>query len=198
MKMILVACVFIGFGFARVHAQDTSQPESYAVRKGAQADSTSVETVEQLKQTMAIVGLDEVPGLHGWQREKSAKIAVISSMILPGLGQVYNGRKWKAGIAFGLFTFYLGTAWIEDKKATDALNARDSFPTGSSQWQNADLYYNFYKQNSIDNVWWAGAVWFIGLLDAFVDAHLYDVRAVDPDVFESTNGNKFVGVSVGM
>jgi hypothetical protein len=162
------------------------------------ADSASVQTPEQLKKTMATVGLNEVPGVEEWQREKSAKVAVLSSMVLPGLGQAYNGRKWKAAIFAGLFTFYAGTAWVEYKKSEDFLNLRDNFPTGSNPWDKADQSYQFHKENAKDFMWWAGAVWFFGLLDAFVDAHLYDVRAVDPAVFKSTGGQKYVGFSYGM
>jgi len=161
-------------------------------------DTSRVQTPEDLKKTMATVGLNEVPGLDEWQREKSAKVAVLSSMVFPGLGQAYNGRKWKAAIFAGLFTFYAGTAWVEYKKSEDFLNLRDNFPTGSTPWDNADQYYQFHNENSKDFMWWAGAVWFIGLLDAFVDAHLYDVRAVDPEIFKSTGGQYNIGLSYGL
>jgi len=151
-----------------------------------------------MKRTMATVGLNEVPGLEGWQREKSAKVAVLSSMVFPGLGQAYNGRKWKSAIFAGLFTFYAGTAWIEYKKSEDYLRLRDSLPTGSVPWDQTDQYYQFHKENAKDFIWWAGAVWFIGLLDAFVDAHLYDVRAVDPEIFKSTGGQYNIGLSYGL
>ena len=198
MRIVFVACVIVGLGIATVGAQTPDRPTAPALGQTEGVDTTSVQSVEQLKQTMAVVGLEELPGLRQWQRDKSARIAVLSSMVLPGLGQVYNGRKWKAGIAFGLFTFYMGTALVEQKEATAAEDARNSFPEGSSDWNLADSYYQFHKKNSIDNVWWAGAVWFISLLDAFVDANLYDVRAVDPKVFKGSNGKNYVGFSIGM
>jgi hypothetical protein len=119
-------------------------------------------------------------------------------MVLPGLGQAYNGRKWKAAIAFGLFTFYISNAMIQQRTANDFLNVRDNVPVGSPPWEQADQLYNFHKDSAVDYLWWAGATWFIGMLDAFIDAHLYDVRAVDPDVFEASAGQKYVGLSVDL
>jgi hypothetical protein len=167
---------------------------------GAQAvpDTVRVQTPQDLKNTMATVGLNEVPGLKEWERQKSAKVAVLSSMVLPGLGQAYNGRKWKAAIFGGLFTFYAGTAWVEYKKSEDYLNLRDGLPAGSLPWEEVDRFYQFHKENAKDFMWWAGAVWFFGLLDAFVDAHLYDVRAVDPAIFKSSGGQKYLGLSYGL
>ena len=188
MRTLLILCILL-FCTARAMAQDVA---------GARDDSLTVQTPQQLKESMATAGRTDVPGLKGWEREKSAKVAVLSSMVLPGLGQAYNGRKWKAAIAFGLFTFYVSNAAIQSKKSEDFLRARDSVPEGSPPWNAADQFYHFHKDSAIDNLWWAGAVWFISMLDAFVDAHLYDVRAVDPDVFETTGGQKYVGLSVDL
>jgi len=193
MRVLLVLCLLlVPIGQAVAQVPDDLSGEQ------TKRDTMRVQNPEDLKKMMATVGLNEVPGLDEWQREKSAKVAVLSSMVFPGLGQAYNGRKWKSVIFAGLFTFYAGTAWIEHKTSQDYLNLRDNFPTGSLPWDHADQFYQFHRENAKDFMWWAGAVWFFGLLDAFIDAHLYDVRAVDPEIFKSTGGQYNVGLSYGL
>jgi hypothetical protein len=50
----------------------------------------------------------------------------------------------------------------------------------SADWREENLWYDFHKEQTRDYAWWSGAVWIIGVLDAYIDAHLYDVRAYRP------------------
>jgi hypothetical protein len=184
-----------------VAAQEAALPSvtpSVSFQQVREDTSAGIRTATELKEAMAIAGSVELSGLHQWERQKSAKVAVISSMVLPGLGQAYNGRQWKAAIFLGLFTFYAGNAWVEHQTSEHFLTARDTFPPGSFLWNAADEFYQFHKANATDYLWWSGAVWFIGMLDAFVDAHLFDIRAVDPVIFEGSRGQKYIGVSSGL
>lgn len=195
MKAILSMClVMISFGWSAAQETPRGEPAS-AVAVEGRNDTTRVHSDEDLKKAMATVGLNELPAGREWERQKSAKVAVMSSMLMPGLGQAYNGRKLKAGVFMGLFTFFASSSYVERKTSQEFLSARDSYPTGSQEWHDNDLYYEFHRTNAGDFLWWAGAVWFIGLLDAFVDAHLYDVRAVDPTIFKGSGGQKYVGLS---
>jgi hypothetical protein len=173
------------------------------------SDSASADTLrsdeeearrEAIKGEMARIGGAEVPGERQWERRKSPMVAVVSSMALPGLGQLYNGRRIKTAIAAGTFTYYLARAWLEQKKAQERLKARDAIPRstieGRIAWANEDSWYQFYKESALDYVWWSGAVWLITALDAFVDAHLYDVRAVTPTVVQGSGGAKYLAFTV--
>jgi hypothetical protein len=150
-----------------------------------------------IKREMARVGRSEVPGAHRWEREKSATVAMVSSMVLPGLGQLYNGRRIKTAVAVGVFTYYLGTAWLEQKNSQEHLKTRESLTPLSVAWLNEDILYQFHKENAVTYLWWSGAAWLITVLDAFVDAHLYDVRAVTPAVTQGTGGTRYVALSIG-
>lgn len=150
-----------------------------------------------IKQEMARIGSSEVPGAHKWEREKSATVAMVSSMVLPGLGQLYNGRRIKTVIAVGAFSYYMGTAWLEQKQSQEHLKARDALPPMTVDWMNEDMLYEFHKENAATYLWWSGAVWLIAVLDAFVDAHLYDVRAVTPAVTRGPGGTGYVALSIG-
>jgi hypothetical protein len=151
----------------------------------------------EIKEEMARIGQGEVPGARRWEREKSATVAMVSSMVLPGLGQLYNGRRIKTIVAVGAFTYYLGTAWLEQKEGVEHLKTRDSLRPYTIDWQNEDILYQFHKENAVTYLWWSGAVWLITVLDAFVDAHLYDVRAVTPKVVLGAGDTKYIAFSIG-
>ncbi len=199
-RLFCVLAVFAAFGGGGEIRADSIAPEELAAAPSdsAQTDSqTQRQSREELKQQMARIGDAEVPGVRQWERKKSPRVAMVCSMVLPGLGQLYNGRRYKTIIAAGAFTYYLGTAWIERKKSQEYLNEREGYPAGSIEWKNADLFYVFHKENAVTFLWWAGAVWLINVLDAYIDAHLYDVRSVTPSLSRGTDGTKYVALSFG-
>jgi len=151
---------------------------------------------ESIKKEMTRIGQQEVAGTKAWERRKSPTVAMVSSMVLPGLGQLYNGRRIKTIIAVGVFSYYLSTAWFEQKEAQKSLKARDALDPDSFDWREEDAWYQFHKETSRDYLWWSGAVWIITVLDAFVDAHLYDVRVVEPAVVGGNGDTKYIGFSM--
>jgi len=158
--------------------------------------SPDIGSKESIKREMARIGQAEVPGARQWERQKSPTVAVVSSMVLPGLGQLYNGRRIKTVIAVGAFSYYLGTAWLEQKEAQRRLKARDALDPDTFEWSEEDAWYQFYKESARDYLWWSGAVWLIAALDAFIDAHLYDVRAVKPAVVRESGDTKYIVFSL--
>ena len=136
----------------------------------------------ELKETLAQLGSREVPGQRQWQRSKVPKVALFSSAGLPGLGQLYNGRRIKVGLAAGVFSVYLAGAWLHWKDAQAWTAYRDNLPEGAPQdvvnFANARI--EFHKESSRDFVWWTSAIWVINILDAWIDAHLFDLRAFTP------------------
>ena len=44
------------------------------------------------------------------------------------------------------------------------------------EWRNANAWYEEYKARTIDWVWWTSGVILVVMLDAYVDAHLHDMR----------------------
>jgi len=173
-------------------AQKAGETSADSLRRHAPTEQKSK---EEVKERMTIIGATELPGDHAWERKKSPRVAMFSSMALPGLGQMYNGRKWKSAIFFGGFGSFVAIAWVERKSAQSYLAQRDAEDPGSLAWKEANLLYQFHRENALDFVWWAGAIWLVNVLDAFVDAHLYDVRGVDPSVIQGSE-NKYYGVSV--
>jgi hypothetical protein len=158
---------------------------------------------EALKGTLRRIGNPEVYGLRGWQRQKIPKVALFSSALLPGLGQIYVGRRIKVGLAAGFFATYTAWGWIHWKDAQSWTAYRDKLPPGAST-AFADRQIEFHKESARDFMWWAGAVWVINMIDAWVDAHLYDLRVYTPPPTADENahatpagGSKYVTLSIG-
>jgi hypothetical protein len=197
---IAVACLSVPARAAAVQWQATAfaaqillaQTDSTVVREPLQIESDNL----KIKAEIAAVGTPQIPGLRQWQRKKNTRVALFSSMILPGTGQVYNGRRWKTVIAVGISTFLVANIVIEGKLATFYLNERDEFAddTSSFEYREADALYNFHKDSQDDFIWWFGAAWLLTALDSWIDAHLFDVRSVDPSLISGSNRDTYVGL----
>ncbi len=112
----------------------------------------------------------------------SPKLATLMSACIPGLGQVYNKKYWKAPViyvGFGIIGYSIihnsekyntyQTAYISriDGDSTTI----DNFPSTSTE--NLILYKDGYRRYR-DLSYIFGVVWYVmNILDATVDAHLF-------------------------
>lgn len=116
--------------------------------------------------------------------------AALYSAVLPGLGQAYNGKYWKIPIVYGAlgtsgyFIYYwydffdeLRTAYIartdEDPLTID--NQYDYIPSDETLLQ----YVTASKRYLDVMVIVTFAVYSLNIVDAIVDAHLYDFNVSD-------------------
>ena len=81
-------------------------------------------------------------------------------MVFPGWGQWYNGQKIKAAVVFTAESFLIGSAIYLNKKVTDS-------EVGS-------LERDFYRDRRNLTHWLIGGFTLLSMLDAYVDAYLYD------------------------
>lgn len=119
----------------------------------------------------------------------SVKKAVRYSMVLPGLGQAYNRKYWKIPIIYGLGGF---TAFTATQNGREYIRYRDAYrirvdgdPNTVDEFQgqinNAVLRQNrdaFRQQRDLYWILTAG-VYALNLVDAAVDAHLFDFNVSD-------------------
>ncbi len=152
-------------------------------------DSSSVDTMMSV---WSIDELDEVltaesmvggePGRGG---AKNSHVAVLSALVFPGLGQVYNEKPFKAAIAFGVEMFYFSKIYFEYRNAEREQLERDRYEPGSPEWKEHNAWMNEHEERLIDWVWWSAFAVLIVTLDAYIDAHLHDMhfqiegRAID-------------------
>ncbi len=93
------------------------------------------------------------------RRKVTPRGAVIRSAILPGWGQWYNRQRWKAAFVLGAEMGLVGSAVYFDRLADRSENPYDR---------------SYYQDTSSRIVWWAVGVYLLTLIDAYVDATLWN------------------------
>ena len=110
---------------------------------------------------------------------KSPKNAALSS-IIPGGGQLYNGKKFKAGMILTGEVLAI-VNWYNNSQLYSSYDDEnnDEYPLPK--------YRYLEKRNKY--VWWIGFIYIYGLIDAIVDAHLHpfeDVMAEELGINQNT------------
>jgi len=136
-----------------------------------------------------LIANDTVPpaGRNRWlswqETEHSPRRAAILSAILPGTGQAYNRKYWKMPIVYaaGFTGGYLISSnhkeWKTYRQAyifrTDEdPDTMDDFPNYTAQ--QLRVFRDYYRRNMELSVVLSAAVYILQILDATVDAHLFD------------------------
>ena len=114
---------------------------------------------------------------------QSPRKAAILSSTLPGLGQIYNKKYWKIPIIYaGLLTsaYYINDNNVQYKLYRDAyLKRLDNNPDNDDfvgEYSSGDLLIlkDFYRRNREVSILCFVGTYIINVLDASVDAHLFD------------------------
>ena len=92
---------------------------------------------------------------------KSPTGALLRSMVVPGWGQVYNGKYLKAVVYAGAQLSFLYGAHIQNNRYHEYQNLGD------------DVVAEFYKDDRNRLLWWLFGITLLSMGDAFVDAHLW-------------------------
>lgn len=96
--------------------------------------------------------------------------AMYRSLMIPGYGQLSNGKKWKAALFFTAeASFLTGYLYMNHRVKNDDVD----------DWERTNLRTD---RNSFIMYWLGAKV--LGLVDAYVDAHLvdFDVDDITPEV----------------
>lgn len=123
----------------------------------------------------------------------SAKKATIYSAVLPGLGQAYNKKYWKIPIiyaGFGTLIYFINFNGKEYRKFRDAYNivaTGDTANFTNNEYvvkYNANLTQlqegrNYYRRNLELNYILTGLLYILNIIDASVDANLYNFDVGD-------------------
>ena len=110
---------------------------------------------------------------------KSPWGAVARSAMLPGWGQLYNEEYIKSVITFGIVFDFARKVYINNQRYQD---------TGSK----------FQLDRRIVNSWYLGLSYFLVMVDAYVDAYLYNFdRSMQLTYnFNNYNNSILMGVSI--
>lgn len=85
--------------------------------------------------------------------------AMLRSIAFPGWGQWYNGKRFKAAIVFGAEVGIIANTIYQNQKV---------------QASKIDEEREFYLENRRLSNWWLAGAILLSMIDAYVDAHLYD------------------------
>lgn len=146
----------------------------------------SCSVFSQEKDSVNVLTTDQVgnePQDTVFVMEKSPWGAVLRSALIPGLGQVYNQSYWKVPIIWGFLIYNISVYADSDSKYDKYKNLYLSEPTND----NAKRFREFYHDQRDQFAFWIGLTYFLNLIDAYVDAHMFDFN-VTPDY--KTNGTK--------
>ena len=113
---------------------------------------------------------------------KSPKNAALSS-IIPGGGQLYNGKKFKAGLILAGEVLAI-VNWHNNSQLYS------SYDNANNDEYPLPKYRYLEKRNKY--VWWIGFIYIYGLIDAIVDAHLHPFE----DVMAEELGNNQNSVEI--
>ena len=142
-------------------------------------------------------------------REYDPNKAALWSAVLPGAGQIYNGRAWKAPIVWGgLATFTALAIWNNNAaneydelaKRAEAEPDNPELRSVAAYERGRDQAIRYRDLNIILGVLWYG----LNIMDAYVDAHLKEFEVNDnlslqlkPKLY--TDGTQFQpGVALGI
>lgn len=117
------------------------------------------------------------PVFKKFRMKKSPWLAVGLSAILPGAGQFYNQSYWKVPILLALSGYFAYMYNDNDKKYRDYRDQYAASQTPENLYQgdpNLKVLREFYRNQRNDFVWYFAIVYVINLIDAYVDAHLFD------------------------
>lgn len=111
-----------------------------------------------------------------FRMKKSPLIATLLSVAIPGAGQFYNQSYWKVPIILGLCGYLGYEVYRQDKKYRDY---RDQYITSQQQFPpdgdlNLKSLRQFYFDQRNDFIWYFVIAYVVNLVDAYVDAHLFD------------------------
>jgi hypothetical protein len=109
------------------------------------------------------------------QITKSPTSAIIQSALLPGLGQLYNGKLFKAILVLGGEIALGGNAVYYNQYQVQS--------SSTDEWE-------FYRNLKSRFLWWLFAVHLLNVIDAYVDASLSGFDT-GPDLSRSFEGTSF-------
>ena len=106
--------------------------------------------------------------------KKSPFGALLRSVAFPGGGQFYNRKVLKGSVIFAAESGFIIAAAIEWQRRDQHLKNFRELPLGSADKAEEFESYQFYQDMRNTHLWCAAGIVFLSMLDAYVDAHLFN------------------------
>lgn len=151
--------------------------------------NTAQAQIETTRDTVEVIDTTS-PKKISYKGRHSPKKAAIFSAVLPGLGQAYNHKYWKIPIVYvglGGLGFGVGLNHRNWRTYSDAFRivandtAINSYPLDGRTYSESQLreLKNYYKRNRDMFLIFTGVLYVLNIIDATVDAHLFDFDVSD-------------------
>ncbi|WP_415326177.1 DUF5683 domain-containing protein [Chryseobacterium sp. MMS23-Vi53] len=180
-------CLF-AVAYSQVNPNDTIRVEHHP------KDSVSVEknnTAKPKSEAKIVSDLEKANGPTKKTFKLNPTKAGLYSAVLPGLGQVYNKKYWKVPVVLGAVGAGVGIAvWNDNqyKKYREyyiaKLNGTPNEFVDSHPWLDKVALGNAQDRSKRQRdyaIAITGLIYILNIVDAVVDAHLYEARH-DPDL----------------
>lgn len=109
-----------------------------------------------------------------FQMTKSPWGAVARSAIIPGWGQFYNESYWKIPVIWGTAAWFVYN-WIDNDRLYN--DYKSLYQTTENDYYRR--LRNFYRDQRDNFTIYMGLLYLLNLIDAYVDAHLFDFNVQD-------------------
>jgi hypothetical protein len=130
---------------------------------------------------------------------KSPTMAILYSLALPGAGQFYNKSYWKIPVIWAFGGYFIYEIVRNNNKYLDYreafVNSQTIYgPYGDTRMK---ALRDFYRDQRDQFYLYAGLVYLINVVDAYVDAHLFDFDVSDKmKLGMSGNPGKLVNLNI--
>jgi hypothetical protein len=174
--------VYFTFGFSQINPNDSIR-SNYKPKDSIPAPSSSKSDVQVFEDIKAANSTAAKPIFNPTK-------AGLYSAVLPGLGQFYNKKYWKIPLVWGAIGTGLGITFYNDKQYK---RYRKAFVAELNGQQHEFSNISGIDKNVLGNaqdsakrtrdyaVAITGLIYILNIVDAVVDAHLYEGRH-DPDL----------------
>ncbi len=99
--------------------------------------------------------------------------------IIPGGGQIYNQQYFKAGLFIAGVGFFVGRAVYLNGRFLERADSAARYTVGSSTYEFYKAQREAYRDARDENIAYGVGVWILGMIDAYVGAHLFDFDVSD-------------------
>ena len=133
-------------------------------------------TAHNLKSDRPVMADSLSTGSKKFRMKKSPAIAVLLSAAVPGAGQFYNQSYWKIPVIAGLVGYFGYEYFNNNSKYKDYRSRYNTSITPENPFGDLNLksLREFYRDQRDDFIWYFLIVYVVNLVDAYVDAHLFD------------------------
>jgi hypothetical protein len=171
--MALAAAASPSFGIGTAMAQPPSAPSS----EDPKPNTTPPDTAGAFAPVPVPSPKPEPAPPDTTKRPAPPYRVMFRSAVLPGWGQMYNGKPLKAALVVAGEGFLVYKALDELSKENDAVERLGQLAPGDPGYEEAvddrEKHYNL----KVNYIWWTVVVHLLQMADAYVDAHLRDFSA---------------------